>query len=298
MTLLAEVSHVGFSDESQWNVGRYRSLGLVTMPVQVVARTNSAIRQLLNESGVAEFKWNALKGGRGRIAAQKLCDFSVDQACRGNLRVDVLIWDTHDRRHAVPGRDDVENLKRMYYHLFRNVLGLRWPDNSVWQLSPDEHTAIDWDVVHNCLYFRSTSQKIERSLFTDGREKINLRREFGVRQIRPVSSREFELVQLGDLFAGLAVFSRENFDEYKTWLPTASGQPPLFVVDEQTPPSRRSEERFRVLHQFSDECKKRALGVSLLSSEGLRTHQPSKPINFWLYTPQHPLDVAPKRQSQ
>lgn len=147
----AAVTQVGFSDESKWNKGRFRSLGLVTCAVSSLKELETELRNLLKESGVSEFKWKNLDGARERFAAMKMCQFAVKSALNGKLRIDVLVWDIADRRHKVPGRDDIANLQRMYYHLFRNVLRARWPNYAVWRLHPDEHTAMDWETVQDCL---------------------------------------------------------------------------------------------------------------------------------------------------
>jgi hypothetical protein len=94
----------------------------------------------------------------------------------------------------------------------------------------------------------------------------------------------------------LAAFSHERFDEYQKWLHTVSPQPPLIneakaCVD----PSRASQERFQVLKKFDETCKERKLGVSLKTKKGLWTPDPQRPINFWLYEPQHPEDKAPQK---
>lgn len=120
------VTHVGFSDESNWNTGRFRSLGLVTAPLEYLDGLARELRHLLEESDMAEFKWKKLDGAKERFTAQKMCKFTVDKACAMQLRVDVLVWDIQDSRHSVHGRDDIANLQRMYYHLFRNVLRARW----------------------------------------------------------------------------------------------------------------------------------------------------------------------------
>lgn len=296
MTTAPMATHVGFSDESHWNLGRFRSLGLVTMPIGCVDTLQGELRGLLNDSKVREFSWQALDGARERFAAEKMCTFAVEKACAGQLRVDVLVWDIEDSRHKIPHRDDVANLERMYYHLFRNVLRARWPKEAVWRLHPDQHTAMDWDTMQDYLEYKATALEVDRSLFPEGKIRISLRREFGLREVTPVSSKDHPLLQLADLFAGMAVFSREKFTEYQRWVPSAAGQGQLFDdVGEQTASSRRSEERFRVLHFFHGLCKERKLGVSLRSRQGLYTFNPDNPLNFWLYEPQHPLDIAPRK---
>jgi hypothetical protein len=248
---------------------------------------------------VCEFKWKRLKGAKERFAAEKLCKFTVEKACTGQLRVDVLVWDIEDSRHRVPGRDDIANLERLYYHLFRNVLRARWPDDAIWRLHPDEHTALDWETVKDCLEAKSTSIKVDCTLFPVGGFKVSLRREFGIEEIQPVSSGDHPLLQLADLFAGLAVFSRDRFADYQKWLKDKSPQVLLFEdADHPSDSSRRSQERFQVLNSFNEACKQRKLGVSLETKRGLWTPDPKNPINFWMYEPQHPEDKAPLKRSR
>ncbi|GBD02195.1 hypothetical protein HRbin18_01931 [bacterium HR18] len=292
----AEVTHVGFSDESNWNKGRFRSIGLVTTTVAALDDLNRKLTQILTESGVREFKWQKLRQARERFAAEKMCDLAVDAALRQQLRVDVLIWDIQDSRHNIVSRDDIENLQRMYYHLFRNVLRLRWPNNAVWRLHPDEHTAMDWQTVQDCLQNAAERLERERSLFTGGKFQLRLRREFGMEEIRSVISSDQPLLQLADLFAGMAVFSREYFDEYQKWLNQACGQPKLLEDhDDALRASGSSKERFQVLQHFGVACKDKKLGVSLKSKRGLWTPNPENPLNFWMYEPQHPEDKAPRK---
>jgi len=295
----ATITHVGFADESYWNKGRFRSLGLVTATVRAVDLLNSELRSLLGGSNVCEFKWTRLKGAKERFAAEKLCRFTVEKACTGQLRVDVLVWDIEDSRHRVPGRDDIANLERLYYHLFRNVLRARWPDDAIWRLHPDEHTALDWETVKDCLEAKSTSIEVDRTLFPVGGFKVRLRREFGIEDIQPVLSGDHPLLQLADLFAGLAVFSRDRFADYQKWLKDKSQQVLLFEdADHPSYSSRSSQERFQVLKSFNQACKQKTLCVSLKTTRGLWTPDPKNPINFWMYEPQHPEDKAPLKRSR
>lgn len=125
---------------------------------------------------------------------------------------------------------------------------------------------------------------------------MRLRQEFGIEEIRPVSSEQHPLLQLADLFAGLAVFSRNNFDDYQKWLQATSPQAFLFhEADASSDSSRSSRERFPVLKEFDHACKQRRLGVSLKTKRGLWTPDPQNPINFWIYEAQHPEDKAPQK---
>lgn len=292
----AMVTHVGFSDESNWNTGRFRSLALVSLPLSALEELAAGLRSILSESEVAEFKWKKLDGARDRFAAEKMCCFAVEHARSRNLRIDVLIWDIQDSRHNILKRDDIANLQRMYYHLFRNVLRARWPDDAVWRLHPDEHTAMDWETVQDCLERAAERLEIRPPDLIAPKFRLRLRREFGLEEIKPVSSRDEPLLQLADLFAGMAVFSRDKFEEYQKWLPTASGQAPLFTDEgDRSDPTRSMKERFQVLKTFDCLCKNNKMGVSLKTNQGLWTPNPENPINFWIYEPQHPDDKAPRR---
>lgn len=295
----AQITHVGFSDESNWNKGRFRSLGLVSCRLASLENLEAKLRHVLEESKVSEFKWQKLRTAKERFAAEKMCHFAVDHAIRGLLRIDVLIWDTHDTRHGVPGRDDIANLQRMYYHLFRNVLRARWPSSSVWRLHPDENTALDWNTVQDCLESASKTLEVVSPDLMKVRCEVSLRSEYGLEEIRPVASKDHSLLQLADLFAGMAVFSRDKYRDYEKWLPRARGQLSLPIEDGGTPDLTGSmEERFQVLRNFDCLCKKKGLGVSLKSRQGLWTPNPEKPLNFWPYMPQHAEDRAPRRSQK
>jgi len=297
------VTHTGFSDESNWNTGRFRSLALVTLPLDALADHQNQLRQHLAESKIREFKWKKLSGARERFAALRMIDFAIQQALAQRLRIDVLVWDIEDRRHRVHKRDDVENLKRMYFHLFQNVLRARWPQDSVWRLYPDEHTAIDWGELHTYLDAASIrTTTATPSLFekTKGAFRVQIYQAFNITEIRSVKSHQQPLLQLADLFAGLAVFSRTHFDEYQTWKRNNSGQLSLPLEAEQASGelSRSTRERLPVLHRLKQKCQQHRLGVSLNKQRGLWTPNPKKPINFWFYKPQHPEDKAPTRGSK
>ena len=290
------ISHIGFSDESHWTRGRYRSIGLITMPLEESNGDGRQLQALIDKSNVSEFKWNNLRSAKLRFAAEKMCKLAVELAVEGRMRVDVLIWDTRDERHDVQGRDDTQNLGRMYYHLFRTVLRRHWPDHSVWRLCPDEHTAIDWNNLSDILGHVARSIEPVPPLLRAGNGVFDIRYEFNAEDICQVDSRNHPIIQLADLFAGLAVFSRERYDEYEVWYANDPCQLTLWPLSERVlSPSRASVERFHVLRAFNKSCKAKRLGMSLHSEKGLHTFDPSKPINFWLYRPQHEHDRAPRK---
>ncbi len=296
-----QITHLGFSDESNWNKGSFGSIGLVTCRYSDLIAFENEFQLLLQDTSISELQWKRLNGADKRKAAKKICEFVLAKARSCSIRVDVLIWDKKDSRHNIKGRDDIANLQRMYYHLFRHVMKARWPSDAVWCFRPDKQTVIGWMTIQACLDNVATS--IDRSPLGQGGFRLQLLREFSIEEIRPITSTEHPpLLQIADLFAGLAVFSREKFEEYKEWKLTSEGQSRLYQFSQTNisnhctkNPSRKDIERFSVLQHFDLLCKKHKMGVSLEKRKGLWTPNPENPINFWLYEPQHPLDKAPTR---
>lgn len=293
--------HIAYSDESYSTASRYRSIAVVTMEVRRGETVSQSIRELLEESGIKEFKWEKLHQARERFAALQMIDKTVELSAQNWLRGDVLIWDTYDSRHCIQRRDDIANLQRMYYHLFKNVLQRRWPAGSTWQLYPDENSALNWMNVRDCLDAAGLNiRRLEGDLF-DGEFRLRLERDFGILQIQEVSSSDTPICQLADLFAGLGAYSHSAYEKYESWLRTQSGQLTLDLGlgDAEVKLSNRDRERCEVMKCLDDQCKKHKLGVGLKSSRGFRTYNPDRsPINFWLYEPQHPDDKAPVREHE
>jgi len=120
---------------------------------------------------------------------------------------------------------------------------------------------------------------------------------YSIKTLRQVESHKEPCCQIADLFAGLAVFSRTHYDQFERWAtrnsPTLGLFPEPAIIT-----SNREENRFQVLYRFNADCKSRKLGVSLESRRCLSTRNPSNPINFWSYEPQHDADKAPTKGSQ
>ncbi len=286
-------THLAYSDESQQNIGRFHAIGMLSLQAEHAKRISSSIQSELVKSGVEEAKWKKIKGARDRFAAQKILDICVQEARQKQLRVDVLVWDTHDKRHQILGRDDKKNLENMHIQLYKNVLRKRWPITSTWQLFPDENSAIDWSHLRNTLANTNRFTDQKSNLLQD--EWSTLSTHFGLHEIAEVSSRDTHLGQAADLFAGMGTFSYEYFDVYKSWERQNSSQPELFESSTPQEFSSKEEEHSRVLSNFIAQAKKYSLDVSLNSFSGLYTPNPSNSINFWFYRPQNQYDKAPVR---
>lgn len=265
-----QVTHVGFINEPDRKGGQFCSIGLVTTPLGVLGQLEEELQRLLEGSGVDVFKWNRLDSEKERLAADKMCLFAIDKASSGKLRIDVLIWNAQDWLRSAQGRDDAANWQQMYYYLLRYTLGLRWPNDAVWRLYHcDEHTAT-------------------------GTFFAQLKRNFRIEEINFGKSGERSLFQLADLFAGLAVFSRDTYNDYRCWLEATSQQQSLFGDNAVALDlSQGLINRFLVLRSFDEGCKQQKLGVSLRTKCGLWTPLPKNPINFWLFEPYNRENKVP-----
>lgn len=267
--------HFAYADETHHNIGRYRGIALLTLAAPTAAASTPELAQMLQTLGVQEFKWGRLRSAKHRFAAVELLNYAVERAVKGGWRVDVLTWDIEDSRHKVPGRNDLLNLRRMYYFIFKNVLCRRWPAESVWQLCVDENT------------FQASADLTELRAVRDW-ETGEVVAQVNFTEIRDVPSHVEPFIQVADLFAGLAVYSRAAHAKFMQWRDTTpEGRRALPTL------SAGDHERFVVLEHFDQLCKRHKLGVSLKRQRGLRTYNPAKPINFWWYEPQGEFDKAP-----
>jgi hypothetical protein len=285
-------THIAFADETNYNRGAFPGIGLLSLERTAVSQTRADITTILQKARVGEFKWSRLHSAKRRFAAMQLIEYIVEKSTEGRLRMDVLTWDLQDGRHRVPKPDRINNLQRMYFHLFRNVLRTRWPDEALWQLCPDEHTAVAWHELHD--YLNGTSIHPVPPIIAQTAHN-QLQKEFHIYKITPCQSHTEPLIQVADLFVGLASYSRAAYERIKRWQQeNRSGQIPMFVQT-AVQLSHADKERCQVISELNQLCKKKRLGVSFHSHQGLRTLNPNKPINFWWYTPQHIDAKAPSR---
>lgn len=293
------MEYVVFSDESRHTEGRFRSIAAVSLPYiskNQYRAISAELGSTLEYLDKGELKWGNVgrSGSRNVKRAKRAIDFVLLNLSRG-LRLDVLIWDTDDSRHSVDGRDDVANYSRMYFHLHSNLIE-RWGRKSYWHLRPDTLSTIDWNIIHECLNSRGTwRQHTEpvQGLFEDA-----LQIAPHVLTFKEVDSAEAPFVQLADLFAGMAAYTRTKPQIIRALLAKEKGQQELFSDDVYIPadlPTKRDRGRFQVISHLNQRCKRASLGVSLGQHGYLLTPDPENPINFWHYQPQHPDDKAPTK---
>ncbi len=286
---------VAFSDESKHYQGRYRGVGLISCHEDHSAEIRNEIIRLLKESNVREFKWEKLRTAQYRLAAIKMAEAALSFAVLNKMRIDVLVWDTQDERHNISGRDDRRNFQIMYYQLFKNVLKKKWPSRWAWQLFPDEQDEIDWQIIKSILESINVEHRMERHVWSPTEISVSIKHEFGIDRIAQKKSHEEPLIQMADLFVGMAVYSRSDFGKYLNWLLKEEDVLSLFANELAQPQklsSGDSEKCFFIRH-LDSRYKSKKLPISLKTTKGFQTRNPKCPINFWFYKPQHINDKAP-----
>jgi hypothetical protein len=251
-------SHVAYTDEAQYNTGRYRGLGMVSARAELCGALRIEALKLLEASGVVESKWEKVRSARMRFVAEKVLDWATASALAGQLRVDVLTWDTEDSARSGTGLPHLTTLRLMYAYLLGTVLPARWPDASGWRVLPDEQGAMGWDRLAAALPYSAA--------------------------ITPCHSDAEPLIQVADLFVGMGLYSRSAYDTYERWLcftPAERGTgdrlPGLAL-------SASDRVRCHILDQFYTRCTLLGLGVSLRTYRGLRTYGMAAPLAFHWYS--------------
>lgn len=285
-----------YSDESGCFSERFQAIGIVSGKEKHISKLRDILVNILHKKGLKEVKHSEVRTHKPKIeAAVAFVEKGVDFAKHSSIRIDILLWDTQDTRHSIPGRDDVANLERMYYKALRNV-SERWRQN-IWELYPDENSAINWSEIKS--YLNST--QIPRrnppnliSLFEEKASTINFHK------IEPKKSHDEPLIQIADLFAGMACFCRDNGEECLKWLLSQkrSSQQVLFDYEEpgiKEDPNKTKQNRFKLIGILNTLCKRYRLGVSLNTKKYLWTPIPSKPLNFWNYESKFDDDKAPTK---
>jgi hypothetical protein len=292
----ASEAFAAYSDESGTFHRRYQAIGVVSGPLAILLKLSQLLKDILDNHGISEVKFTEIgTHGPKVVAAREFIRCVLKgYASRGTLRIDVLLWDTHDSRCAVRSRDDVANLERMYHKVLTHA-GRQW-NQIEWNLHPDINSQIDWNKIAGFLS-KTRLYRAKPNLLTLFEDEESVR-EFQFNKIEPKESSEEPLIQLADLFAGLVRFSREEGEQCVQWLDScqARNQPALpGFKDEEEPDETTLTKlnRFKLVGEVDNLCKRRKMRGSLRTRNYLWTPDPTYPLNFWHYEPQHQYDKAP-----
>lgn len=277
-----------FSDESMHNQGRYRSISALIVPKAFAISYHSQLQILLSKYQVqTEFGWTSITGHSNHTkCGNALLQFVMES----EISVVTLIWDTQDSRTNIKGRDDERNFERMYYQLINYILNTFPNDNFYWR--PDEKNGVNWDKIEECLY--SKHNRGASCEYVNGEIQIDFGEQ--LKDKRLVSSKKCVFTQIADLFAGMAAFSYNKKEEYKSWLEEQQGQQSLFD-DSVSSLSNKLKYKMSFLHNFV------GLPDHYVQMKGglwtpRRIGNKCLKLNFWLYVPQTKEDRAPIKEAE
>lgn len=287
-----DTSHIAFFDESNWNKGRFRSISMISIKHSDYVRLSPQLSEI-STGKHREMKWTNIDIDTGiQVVGFVFENLHV-------MRIDVLTWDTDDSRHkGVIGRDDEQNLQRLYFRLMKTVMRDRWPNDATWTLCPDEHDCISWKTIKE--YLDNHSWDVQTIPFDTNPFHFSFINRYINKEIVPYHSHQEPFIQLADFFAGTASYSFKCFDKLAHWKEANTIQTTIFdSIGEETHSvelSRNDRVRIPLVWEIKRQASQRKMGISLNSASGLVTWNPINHLNFWRYKPQHERDKAPTRQ--
>lgn len=259
---------------------------MIVISKKYCSEVNKKLNEILKKYEITPktFKWNKFNSIKKVNALKEFLEYLFRLMSRDIVHITTIIWDIHDSRHEILRRDDKKNLSFMYYKLIKNFAEDKLKNGDTLTIYPDQNNSIDWNLIEEILPNDGIHNTKELSFCT-----VCLTKVF----IKESNTSENALIQIADIFAGLARTSYEDYKNYEKWLNRS--QTSLFPDEElnQIDISVKDEHRF-IIYQFLDtHCKRKSWSVSLKSNKGFYTYEKRKPLNFWFYKPQHEEDTAP-----
>jgi hypothetical protein len=280
-----------YADESGTFNRQHQSIGVVSGSAESLRPLREDLVKVLSLNRLSEIKFEDVRTHSSKIdAANQFISKAIELIAQKAINIDVLCWDTRDKRHDIEGRDDVSNLARMYYKVFR-LIAQRWGETD-WTIFPDSGSNLPWADIKG--YLNNTRLRPKPILLALSEEDKGFP---NFRDIIPRESVEEPLIQLADLFAGMTCFSIENVANFTKWLRAKhqDDHPSLFEIGSEHGLSKTNCNRLELAHRAYLLAKSYRLGVSLASHGHLKTFNKRCPLNFWHYKPVSKHDKAPTR---
>ena len=153
-----------------------------------------------------------------------------------------------------------------------------------WNFYPDVNSKINWREIISYLNM-TRLQKKKNPLLIELMLEENPRFRFG--EVKQLPSIQEPLIQLADLFAGLARFSHEENVDCTNWVvsPKDGWQHKMKLCQDSKVNNlnRTKECRYKLIGELYHLCGKHSLWVSIRTKKHLWTRKPNSPINFWDY---------------
>jgi len=276
-----------YSDESGINVGdRYTSVSVVSGEAEALNYLRDKLRETLRDKNVDEVKFSKITRYE-RPVTKAAVDFIGcvvnDFAIYNRVRIDTMTTDNE----CLNGEDydsvSEPDLEGMYSHVLSNV-GRTWGCTQ-WGFYPDENPRVNWSEWGSSLSMTGT-------LTAEGGEKPFIDRsdedaQFEFYEVKELNSVEEPLIQLADLFSGIARFLHEDNGDFAEWVERSrderQGKLIQSMARDKGNVTRSRKCRYRLIGGLYSLCDRHGLYVSLTGENDLRVWGAQSPINFWDY---------------
>ncbi len=275
-----------YSDESGIFDQRYQAIGVVSGPDYELALLRKALKNILDDENVNELKFVNIRKPTGKTmkATQRFLTCAIREfAIQTRLRIDVITWGDENSLEVIQNNDRIAKLEDMYHRVLTHI-GRQWRQIS-WNFYPDENSQIHWNQIVSFLNRTSLVRFTPRLLQLFENNDPN--QAFKFSNVEELSSSFEPLIQLADLFAGMARFSREEGEQCVQWLNSWGNKAQLRLPEllangySESDATKTNRARFELIGKFDKLCKRYKMRVSLRTNKYLLTFNPAYPVNFW-----------------
>lgn len=287
---MVEITHYAFSDESYYTTNdEYGAIATLSTKADCKRKLEDEIKPLLDQIP-NEYKWVKFTNENYYEVSKCIFNILFEYAVCGNLRIDVIIWETNDPRYPRNSTNTVEKLSVLYYLRLRDMMSRRWGRKTHWAIFVDEQHQVEWKKLDEYLDWGSMNI-YSRTIFGKDFDTNWLREnslKYSAESVQQVKSDKEPLVQIADIFAGMAAYSHNKGDKLVEWLKIDAPQTSnngarqlAFKFLNKTNVSGRELWRNRFIKYVQDKCKSKNYQVSINNKKGLHTFKPASPFNFF-----------------
>lgn len=277
-----------YSDESGINIeDPYTSVSIISGEEKELNCLRDRLSQDISDKRINEVKFVKITRHKSTITqtARTFINVAInDFAIFKKIRIDTITMDNQYLFSTFPDYNVEQKLEHMYYCLLSHIVR-QW-NNVKWNFYPDVNSKVNWNKIVLFLNKTRLSKKIDKGpLLLELMFNENPLFQFG--EVKQLTSIKEPLIQLADIFAGIARFSHEeNVDCTKWGVKQKNWQQSEMEVGEDIRISSISltqECRYSLIWELYNLCGKHRLWVSVKTKKHLWTRKNNSPINFWDY---------------
>ena len=279
-------TYQAYSDESAINpTDRFVSVSVVSGEATILNNLRDYLAEIINNEKVKEVHFGEITGSQRPVtkAAKSFINKVInDFASSRKIRIDTLTIENGYYFNIFPNNTKEEEIEHMY-HILLSHIGRQW-NNEKWSFYPDSNSHVNWE---NIISFINNTKLIKNRKKPLLVKIMENNPSFTFNEIIQLISLDEPLVQLADLFAGLARFSHEEQVDCSNIVINKKGawQGKLKIgVEYRTDIVPKQKQcRYELIKELYDVCHKHGLYVSIRERKHLWTRKNNYPVNFWDY---------------